>query len=92
MQEESNQITIGFHYVDTMGNTYDSSSTVEVFFGLGENELSVIGRQLNAFLSQAGYFRRHDLIFMEDIDEEEYDELACALDSLRNPEVDENAD
>lgn len=92
MQEESNRITIGFHYVDTMGNTYDSNSTVEVFFDLGENELDVIGRQLNVFLSQVGYPRMHDTVFMEDVDEGEYDELLCALDEIRNNKGEPNAD
>lgn len=91
MKEESNQITIGFHYVDTMGNTYDSSSTVEVFFDLGDNELSTIGDQLNAFLRQCGYYRTRDTIIMEDLTEEERDELLCYLDTLRNSgESDEN--
>lgn len=92
MQEESNRITIGFHYVDTMGNTYDSNSTVEVFFDLGENELDVIGKQLNVFLSQVGYPRMHDMVFMEDVDEGEYDELLCALDEIRNNKGEPNAD
>ena len=92
MQEESNRITIGFHYVDTLGNTYDSTSTVEVFFDLGDTELSTIGQQLNAFLRQSGYYRKRDMIFMEDIDEEEYDELLCALDELRNGKEKDDAD
>ena len=88
---ESNRITIGFHYVDTLGNTYDSSSTVEVFFDLGESELDVIGRQLNAFLKQSGYARNNDYILMEDLTEEEQDELIYRLDEYRSGK-DENED
>lgn len=83
MQEESNRITVGFHFVDTLGNTYNSDSTVEVFYSLDENELDVIGRQLNAFLRQCGYYRDKDLIFMEAIDEEEYDAIASFLAQRR---------
>jgi hypothetical protein len=77
--------------VDTLGNTYDSSSTVEVFFDLGESELDVIGRQLNAFLKQSGYARNNDYILMEDLTEEEQDELICRLDEYRSGK-DENED
>ncbi len=77
--------------MDTLGNTYDSSSTVEVFFDLGESELDVIGRQLNAFLKQSGYARNNDYILMEDLTEEEQDELICRLDEYRSGK-DENED
>lgn len=77
--------------MDTLGNTYDSSSTVEVFFDLGESELDVIGRQLNAFLKQSGYARNNDYILMEDLTEEEQDELIYRLDEYRSGK-DENED
>ena len=92
MQEESNKITIGFHYVDTMGNTYDSSSTVEVFYDMGDTELSVIGDQLNAFLRQCGYYRRRDTILMEDITDDEYDALMMTLDEMRSSGESKDAD
>lgn len=84
MLEESSKITIGFHFVDTFGNTYDSSSSKEVFYDLGENELDVIGEQLNAFLRQCGYLRYKDLIFMEDVDEDEHDAIASFLAEYRD--------
>ena len=77
--------------MDTLGNTYDSSSTVEVFFDLGESELDIIGRQLNAFLKQSGYARNNDYILMEDLTEEEQDELIYRLDEYRSGK-DENED
>lgn len=92
MKEESNRITIGFHYVDTFGNTYDSSSTVEMLYDMGDNELSTIGRQLNAFLRQCGYYRRREMILMDDITEEEYDSLLIALDEMRSSEENKDAD
>ena len=83
---ESDRITIGFHYVDTHGNTYNSDTNVQVFYDLGESEMDVIGRQLNAFLRQCGYYRSRDTILMEDLTEEEADALICYLDELRRKE------
>lgn len=83
---ESDKITIGFHYVDTFGNTYNSDTNVHVFFDMGESELDIIGRQLNAFLRQCGYYRSRDTILMEDLTEEEEDALVCYLDELRRKE------
>lgn len=83
MTEESDKITIGFHFVDTFANTYDSRTTVGVFYDLGDTDVDTIGRQLNIFLKQCGYFRQRDLIFMEDIDEDEYDALAAFLAEYR---------
>ena len=79
-----NKIRIRFELVDEGGNRYCSDSAEEVFRSLGETDLDVIGRQFNVFLKQCGYSRENDYIFMEDITEEEYDELADFLNNLRN--------
>lgn len=84
---ESDKITIGFHYIDPLGNTYNSESTLTVFFDCGENELSVIGRQLNSFLKQCGYYRSRDTVLMDDLTEEEADALVCYLSELRRKET-----
>lgn len=83
MQEESNKVTVGFHFVDTFNNTFDSSTTAEVFYSLGDSEMDLIGRQLNIFLKQCGYIRSKDLIFMDAIDEDEYDAIASFLAEYR---------
>lgn len=76
---ENNKITIGFHFESEFGDSYDSTSKVEVFTDLGDTELSVIGEQLNAFLSQVGYIRKNGNIFMEDLSDDEYDAVAGFL-------------
>ncbi len=76
---ENNKITIGFHFEDEFGDSYDSTSKVEVRTDIGDTELSVIGEQLNAFLSQAGYIRKNGNIFMEDLSDDEYDAVAGFL-------------
>lgn len=80
---DANKITIGFRFKDVNGGEYTQESTVEVFFDLGEDELCVIGRQLNSFLAQAGYFRTNHNIFMKDLTEEECDAVAVFLDEYR---------
>lgn len=80
---ENNKITIGFHFENEFGHSYDSTSKVEVYTDIGETELGVIGTQLNAFLSQVGYIRNNTNIFMEDLSDEEYDAVADFLAEYR---------
>lgn len=68
---------------DTNGGEYTQESTVEVFFDQGEDELQVIGRQLNCFLRQVGYFRHNDYILMEDLTEDEYEAVEEFLGEFR---------
>lgn len=79
----NNKITIGFHFENEFGDSYDSTSKVEVYTDIGDTELSVIGEQLNAFLSQIGYIRKNLNIFMEDLSDEEYDAVADFLAEYR---------
>ena len=76
-------ITVGFKFVDEFNNAHTAESTVEVFPDLGESDLDIIGRQLNAFLIQVGFVRHRDTIFMEDVTDEEYDFLAQAIEDYR---------
>lgn len=78
------KIKIGFTHTDEFGNEYSASSDVEVFTSLGEEELEVIGRQLNVFLKQIGYVRHNDNILMEDLSDEELEALYDYLQELRN--------
>ena len=89
--EESAKIKIGFTYPDHFGSEYSASSFVEVFDSLGETDLDVIGRQLNAFLIQIGYLRENDCMLMDDLTEDECNELHSYLMDLRerNNENDE---
>lgn len=80
-------ITIGFHYVDTFGNTYDSTSTVEVFYDQGDSELSVIGSKLDAFLSQVSYVRNGGTVYMGSITEEESEEIDAFLSTYREASI-----
>lgn len=80
---DTNKITIGFHYVNEFGDSYDSTSTLEVFTDLGDTELGVIGEQLNVFLSQIGYIRKGNNILMEDLDDDEYVAVTDFLDDYR---------
>ena len=76
------QLSFGYSDEDTK-NTYTASSDFEVYSEF-ETPLEAIGRQLNAFLRQVGYFRANDNIFMEDITDDEYEFLDNCLSEYRN--------
>lgn len=80
---DNQKFRIKFELTDVYGNDYISESRVDVRYDYGERELDVIGAHLNVFLKQCGYVRNNDLIFMEDITEDEYDALAVYLEELR---------
>lgn len=86
---EDNRITIKFELIDEHDERYEASSTFEVFRNLGESEIDCIGMKLNAFLRQAGYLRKNDNIFMEDVSDEEYDAIADFLTNYRNSRLSE---
>lgn len=77
------KITIGFHYVDENNDVYDSTSILEVCEDLGDTILDAIGRQMNALLKQAGFFRTNDNIFMQDLNDDEFDAVAEFLEDYR---------
>lgn len=78
------KITIGFHYVDECNNEFKNQSTVEVFYSLGDTNLSVIGTCLNNFLRQVGFYRHNDNILMEDLTDDEYDAVVDFLEQYRD--------
>ena len=80
---DNQKFRIKFELTDEFGNDYINESCVDVCHEHGERALDVIGEQLNVFLKQCGYVRKNDLIFREDITEEEYNELIAFLDNLR---------
>lgn len=80
---ENDKVTIGFHYVDEYSNEFKNESTVEVFYSLGDTNLSVIGTCLNNFLRQIGFYRHNDNILMEDLTDEEYDAVVDFLEQYR---------
>jgi len=87
---EDSMITIKFELTDEHNEHYEASSTFQVFHSLGESEVDCIGMKLNVFLRQAGYLRRNDNIFMEDVTDEEYDAIADFLDGYRNKRLSES--
>ena len=57
-----NAINIKFELTNAEGCHYMAESEFEVFYDLGDTELSAIGEQLNAFLSQCGYIRKNNFV------------------------------
>lgn len=80
---ENERITIGFKFIDTLGNEYSSSSSIELMEDY-LSELDTIGVQFNAFLKQCGYYRRGDYMLMESLTDDEIDALERYLAEIRN--------
>lgn len=79
-----NEIKVRFELETALGEHYVQESQFEVFTELGDTDVDRIGEQLNVFLKQAGYIRKNDYIFMEDVNEDEYEAISDFLQSLRN--------
>lgn len=77
------KITVGFKYINEFKDRFESESEFAIIEGVGDDELIEIGTQFNTFLRQVGYIRHNDLIFMEDVNDEEYDALQDFLDEYR---------
>lgn len=80
----SHEINIGFSFKDEFGHVYTQGSNVEVFTELGDNDITVIGRQLNCFLKQCGFYRPNDYILMNSVTEDEEEILSDYLNNLRS--------
>lgn len=76
-------LKIGFTYEDTdIHCSFSSESCVEIMEDF-ETDYSFIGRQMNMFLKQCGYFREGEYILMDSLTEEEYDILSDYLAKIR---------
>lgn len=59
-------------------------SNREVYYDLGETEISVIGEFINNFMRAAGYIFNNDYIYMESLTEDELDYLDFCLNEYRS--------
>lgn len=83
--KETNIFTL--KYVNEFGDTFLQESSLTDDIGVGGYGTYIsFGEKLNVFLKQCGYVRDHDLVFMESITEDEYDQLAECLSEIRNEE------
>lgn len=80
-------IKVGFTFENEFGHKFSQTSELEVFDDFGDDEISSIGRQMNTFLAQCGYYRDKDCIFMESVSEEELCLLSEYLYTIRHEEV-----
>lgn len=87
------KITIGFNIKDEFGNEYRSESTEDLY---DESDLDFIGRQLNTFLSQCGYYRGGTAMLMDSLTDDELwaveDFLRDYRDSQREKDVEQKKD
>lgn len=75
-----NIITIRFE-IDDLNCHYEAESTM--IRDYGADTLADMGEKFNIFLKQAGFIRKNDYIFMEDVTEEEYEAIGDFLHSYR---------
>lgn len=68
--------------VDEFGNYQEMRTRSDWYHEMGS--LVELGRMFNLFLKQLTYPRNNDLIFMEDITEDEYEFLDSALGDYRS--------
>lgn len=84
MTNGENKVTIGFNFENEFGDKFSAITSIGVLDGSHYRaDIDLIGEQLNVFLRQCGYARQNDFIFMEDVNEEEYEALADCLSELR---------
>lgn len=79
-------ISYEFKYKDETGNEYEMKNTTKVHYDLGDSEILSLARALNLFMKQCGYFYNKDMVFLESVTEEEFEELADFLSELREKE------
>lgn len=56
----------------------------EVYYSLGETEMSVIGQFINNFMRAVGYNFNNEYIYMESVTEDELDYLDFCLNEYRS--------
>ena len=80
---EDKKMTIGFELTDQYNNHFKAESTIPVYESDATYIQGLIGEQLSAFLSQAGYIRERGYIFMDDVSEDEIVALEDFLMQMR---------
>lgn len=80
---DEHKIEIGFRFKNEFGERFEATSEFTIYDDVSYSEIDEVGIKFNDFLRQVGYVRQNDLIFMEDITEDEYDALSCFLDEYR---------
>lgn len=83
------KLTIGFRLVNEFGDEYTMTTKQEVSDVAYDSDLEFIGEQLNVFLKQCGYYRKHDNILMSDLTDDEYCALFEYLAKLRGKDPNE---
>lgn len=81
------EFDIRFEYINELGDYFEMRTRANGIHEMGE--LVELGACFNQFLKQLTFPREKDLLFMEDIDDDEYDFLTDALEKYRNGNAEE---
>ena len=82
---EKNPEKITFNYTDEFGQETTLTYETEMDY---DNSHMFLARAMNLFMKAITYQMEKDYVFLESVDEEEYEELALYLQSIRNEEAD----
>ena len=82
--EKDSRETIRLYYRNEFGSEFEMSQTAETYSELGEDIIREFSRIINLFLKHIGYVSYDkDMVFLESVTEEEYEDLLWYLDDLR---------
>lgn len=80
-------ISYRFEFTNEFGNIFImENKNIELYPDVGNNEIDELERAINKFMCQIGYEHcyKKDMIFLESIDEEEYEYLSHCLVDFRD--------
>ncbi len=82
--ERDNRETIRLYYRNEFGSEFEMSQTAETYSSIGEDTIREFSKIINLFLKHIGYVSYDkDLVFLESVTDEEYEDLLWYLDDLR---------
>lgn len=82
--EKDSRETIRLYYRNEFGSEFEMGQTAETYSELGEDTIREFSRIINLFLKHIGYVSYDkDMVFLESVTEEEYEDLLWYLDELR---------
>ena len=79
---DNKRISLSINYINPYGEKFTMSSEKDFFIDT-RSELDEIGDFVNTFLSQAGFVRTGDTMYMGSVTEEEWDEIDKLIKKMR---------
>lgn len=82
--EKDTREAIRLYFRNEFGSEYEISQTAETYADIGEDTIRAFAKIINLFLRHIGYVSYDkDLVFLESVTDEEYEDLLWYLGDLR---------